>query len=338
MGGPGGVHARRPAGAGPVPGVDGLLVAAGFSGHGFGALTARPATCWHAWRSPGLARRALGAAAGQPLRHDDGRDARERPGMISIFALSGGYLELGRETMVRDAPPSRWTVPIECFLVTQSAGSPALRLRTALRHPEEHAGPLRRGARPALRDPLQAGRRRRQPARRLGLAPSEVAYVANSHWHFDHCGGNEFFPDATILVQDREMKAARSPRSWPRGGTRPSVPDYEHPWRYQAVDASTTSSATGRWCSSPPTATRRPPVAAGAPEPRQAASSSPPTACYTARNMDRDVPADGVVGRDGDVSLTAPPARAARQAGRPHRVRPRPEQWSTLPHAPASFV
>jgi glyoxylase-like metal-dependent hydrolase (beta-lactamase superfamily II) len=30
--------------------------------------------------------------------------------MIQIFALCGGYLELARESMIRDAPPSRWTV------------------------------------------------------------------------------------------------------------------------------------------------------------------------------------------------------------------------------------
>ena len=38
-----------------------------------------------------------------------------------------------------------------------------------------------------------------------------MRYVANSHLHFDHCGGNEFFPRATFLVQKAEMEAARRP-------------------------------------------------------------------------------------------------------------------------------
>ena len=37
--------------------------------------------------------------------------------MIAIYALCGGYLELAYESMIRDAAPSRWTVPIECFLI-----------------------------------------------------------------------------------------------------------------------------------------------------------------------------------------------------------------------------
>ena len=42
----------------------------------------------------------------------------------------------------------------------------------------------------------------------VGLAPSDIRYVVNSHFHFDHCGGNEFFPRSTFLVQRPEMEAA----------------------------------------------------------------------------------------------------------------------------------
>ena len=42
--------------------------------------------------------------------------------MIRAFALCGGYLDLPYESMIRDAPPSRWTVPIECFLVEHPRG------------------------------------------------------------------------------------------------------------------------------------------------------------------------------------------------------------------------
>ena len=42
--------------------------------------------------------------------------------MLQIYALCGGYLELPRESMIRDARPARWTVPIECFLVVHPRG------------------------------------------------------------------------------------------------------------------------------------------------------------------------------------------------------------------------
>ena len=46
------------------------------------------------------------------------------------------------------------------------------------------------------------------PLALLGLAPADIRYVVNSHFHFDHCGGNEFFPHSTFLVQRPEMEAA----------------------------------------------------------------------------------------------------------------------------------
>ena len=46
----------------------------------------------------------------------------------------------------------------------------------------------------------------------LGLGPDDVHYVANSHLHFDHCGGNEFFPRATFLVQKAEADVVSAHR------------------------------------------------------------------------------------------------------------------------------
>jgi N-acyl homoserine lactone hydrolase len=156
--------------------------------------------------------------------------------MLTIFALCGGYLELARESMIRDAPPSRWTVPIECFLIVHPRGrllfDTGLHCETLTnmlgRYGEERARRFGVHSRPGDDVVGQLAR--------LGLRPADVPYVANSHWHFDHCGGNEFFPEATILVQQREMEAARSPEVLAQGKYRPSPRDFEHPLRYQAID------------------------------------------------------------------------------------------------------
>lgn len=42
----------------------------------------------------------------------------------------------------------------------------------------------------------------------IGLSPKDIRFVINTHLHFDHCGGNASFPDATFLVQRREYEAA----------------------------------------------------------------------------------------------------------------------------------
>ena len=41
--------------------------------------------------------------------------------------------------------------------------------------------------------------------------PRDVAFVINTHLHFDHCGGNRLFAGTPIYVQRTERKAAREP-------------------------------------------------------------------------------------------------------------------------------
>jgi N-acyl homoserine lactone hydrolase len=40
--------------------------------------------------------------------------------------------------------------------------------------------------------------------------PGDVAFIVNTHLHFDHCGGNRLFPGVPIHVQARELADARS--------------------------------------------------------------------------------------------------------------------------------
>lgn len=47
--------------------------------------------------------------------------------------------------------------------------------------------------------------------RRVALPRLDPDVVVNCHLHFDHCGGNQFLPNATILVQRVELEAARQP-------------------------------------------------------------------------------------------------------------------------------
>jgi glyoxylase-like metal-dependent hydrolase (beta-lactamase superfamily II) len=45
---------------------------------------------------------------------------------------------------------------------------------------------------------------------RFGVSTKDVTIVVNSHLHFDHCGNNRLFSNADIVVQDLELRAARS--------------------------------------------------------------------------------------------------------------------------------
>lgn len=45
----------------------------------------------------------------------------------------------------------------------------------------------------------------------LGLEPSDIDVVFNSHFHFDHVGGNKFFPDAKKICHKDEIAQAARP-------------------------------------------------------------------------------------------------------------------------------
>ena len=63
--------------------------------------------------------------------------------------------------------------------------------------------------------------------RGLGVAPEAVRYVVQTHLHIDHTGALGHFPDATVLVQARELEAARA--ADPPAGSGYVRQDYERP-------------------------------------------------------------------------------------------------------------
>jgi glyoxylase-like metal-dependent hydrolase (beta-lactamase superfamily II) len=43
--------------------------------------------------------------------------------------------------------------------------------------------------------------------------PARIDLVVNSHFHFDHVGGNALIPNATVIVQRREWEAGMDRRA-----------------------------------------------------------------------------------------------------------------------------
>jgi glyoxylase-like metal-dependent hydrolase (beta-lactamase superfamily II) len=68
---------------------------------------------------------------------------------------------------------------------------------------------------------------------RLGLNPADVRHIVLTHLDFDHAGGLEDFPGATVHVMDKEFSAATGPRDGfvPRNRYRPSQLDEVRNWR-----------------------------------------------------------------------------------------------------------
>ncbi|HEY2285050.1 MAG TPA: MBL fold metallo-hydrolase, partial [Streptosporangiaceae bacterium] len=44
--------------------------------------------------------------------------------------------------------------------------------------------------------------------RQLGIDPGQVTHVINSHYHFDHCGGNKHCTSACTICHSKELEVA----------------------------------------------------------------------------------------------------------------------------------
>ncbi len=51
-----------------------------------------------------------------------------------------------------------------------------------------------------------------------GFRPEDVTHVINSHYHFDHCGGNKYLTSAKTLCHKTELEACRSPEPFEQLG------------------------------------------------------------------------------------------------------------------------
>ena len=257
--------------------------------------------------------------------------------MLSIHALCGGYIDLDRSGFYSDvAPGTRVTVPVSCFLITHPSGRVLLDTgvhRQALTDP---VGRLGEGRASRFRIRSQPGDEVVSQLALLGLAPDDIRYVVNSHFHFDHCGGNEFFPRSTFLVQKAEMEAARRPGFAP--GYNPSPIDFDHPLDYRLVDGEHDVFGDGSvllfptFGHTPGHQSLRVRLGKGADMVCAA------DACYTRENMDRDVLPrilwNGPIMRESLATLR----RLRDQAGATVFFGHDPAQWQATPRAPAAIA
>ena len=68
---------------------------------------------------------------------------------------------------------------------------------------------------------------------KIEIRSGNIRYVVNSHLHFDHAGGNEFFTNATFLVSGKELAFAKNPDNEGKGYFQA---DWDHSLDYQEVN------------------------------------------------------------------------------------------------------
>jgi glyoxylase-like metal-dependent hydrolase (beta-lactamase superfamily II) len=151
--------------------------------------------------------------------------------MLKIYAMCCGRLEFDRSLFFPDETPgTRHAIEVPAFLIRHTTGTVLFDTGVDCLAQQDPVGRL--GERIVTNFNLRAAPHENviDQLASLGLRPSDVTHVINSHFHFDHCGCNTLFPHATFIVQRAEMEMARSPSS------RYNPAYWDHPFDYRLVD------------------------------------------------------------------------------------------------------
>jgi glyoxylase-like metal-dependent hydrolase (beta-lactamase superfamily II) len=90
---------------------------------------------------------------------------------------------------------------------------------------------------PELREEMTAIRQ----IRRLGLNPNDVRHIVLTHLDFDHAGGLDDFPEATVHLMESERESASAQKTWlDRQRFRPQQWSTQANWRVYCTDAGET--------------------------------------------------------------------------------------------------
>ena len=126
---------------------------------------------------------------------------------LRVFAFTCGRLT-GEFAHLMEGGEGRIRLPIPAYLIEHPTGTA---LFDTGMHPDcQHDPAARVGARIAglFEFDFHPGEEISERLTAIGRDPAKIDLVINSHFHFDHVGGNALIPNATMLVQ-------RSPLSTP---------------------------------------------------------------------------------------------------------------------------
>jgi len=149
---------------------------------------------------------------------------------LSLFAFTCGHLE-GDFGRLMEGGEGRIRLPIPSYLIEHPKG---IALFDTGMHPDcQHDPSARVGARIAglFAFDYQPGEEIAARLTALDRDPAKIDLIINSHFHFDHVGGNGLIPNATMIVQRREWDAGMEPDTAARHGYNPRDFDLGHKLR-----------------------------------------------------------------------------------------------------------
>jgi N-acyl homoserine lactone hydrolase len=144
---------------------------------------------------------------------------------MKLHFLSAGRIRMRRSVYIPGADRSEtFQAPVSSALIRHGQGN--LLFDTGCHPSVVERGEERWGALMKVMTPIMRPEDMLLPSLAdVGLRAEDIDVVVSSHFHPDHCGCNEFFNKATILVHARELEAAKASGSEAAGYLRA---DWDH--------------------------------------------------------------------------------------------------------------
>jgi len=151
---------------------------------------------------------------------------------LNVYAFTCGWLTLPAALLLAGEKGSL-TVPVPAYLIEHPKGRAIF---DSGLHVDTQTDPNRRLGRlaPYHTVGFKPGEEIAVRLESLGVAPSKIDFIINSHLHFDHCGGNQQLPNATLLIQRREWEAGHNAELIESVFYDPH--DYDHGHRVKMID------------------------------------------------------------------------------------------------------
>jgi N-acyl homoserine lactone hydrolase len=140
------------------------------------------------------------------------------PERLYVIPLGTVEVDVARFMPWEPERGERYSGPVAAFLIQTDDGTNVL-VDTGL-SPDHIADPEARIPGPDVLVTMTPEDDIRYQLGLLGLSPEDIDVVVVTHFDFDHCGGNRFFPDATFVVQREQLDYAREtpqrcfPQDW----------------------------------------------------------------------------------------------------------------------------
>jgi N-acyl homoserine lactone hydrolase len=149
---------------------------------------------------------------------------------LKLYAMTCGHLSCKLAPML-EGGEGEVVLPIPAYLIEHPKGTA---LFDTGMHPDCRTDPAARiGADVArfFRFDYHAEEEIGARLRSIGRDPARIDFIVNSHFHFDHVGGNAQIPNATMNVQKAEWDAGMDAELGPRFGLDRHDFDLGHPLR-----------------------------------------------------------------------------------------------------------